>query len=225
MSLSGSVGGGLLVPQSSNLKGNIYSTYDYPLSKTGYDINGKIRLGLPVLPFAIVGIVSYNSLSDNAIIPVTTTSPDIINSKFNTSLSILSVGVGIEYTIIPTPIVKPYIGANAVMNFISGKENYDNNIIPESKLNSTSRFGLDLGVGTLIDIPILPFSLDVEAKYRFANLSGKKFVDYYGIPGFGGISQTPTYNLNDAKNPNDPKDHDRSINYFTITLGLTFKIL
>jgi len=224
ISLSGSVGGGLLLPQSSNLKGDITSSYDYPLSKTGYDINGKIRLGLPVLPFAIIGTVSYNSLSDNAVLPVATTSGNV-DSKFNTSLSLLSVGVGIEYTFLPTPIIKPYIGANVVMNFISGNEKYDNNIIPEAKLNSTSRLGLDLGVGTLIDIPVLPFSLDVEAKYRFANLSGKKFVDYYGIPGFGGISQTPTYNLNDAKNPNDPKDHDRSINYFTITLGLTFIIL
>jgi hypothetical protein len=225
VSLSGSVGGGLLLPQSSNLKGDIYSIYDYPLSKTGYDINGKIRLGLPVLPFTIVGIVSYNSLSDNAVIPIATTSGNI-NSKFNKSLSLISVGVGVEYTFLPTPVIKPYIGANAVMNFISGKENDANSIIPEAKLNSTSRLGLDLGVGTLIDIPVLPFSLDVEAKYRFANITGKKF-DSMGYPynGFGGIAQTPTYNLNDAKNPNDPKDHDRSINYFTITLGLTFKIL
>ncbi len=95
----------------------------------------------------------------------------------------------------------------------------------ESKLNSTSRLGLDLGVGTLIDIPVLPFSLDVEARYRFANISGKDFGGSNGIDGFGERTQMPTFNLNDAKNPNDPKDHDRSINYFTITLGLTFKIL
>jgi hypothetical protein len=177
-----------------------------------------------VLSFAIVGTVSYNSLSDNAVLPVATTGGNV-DSKFNTSLSLLSVGLGVEYTFVPSPIIKPYIGANAVMNFISGNEKYDNNIIPEAKLNSTSRLGLDLGVGTLIDIPVFPFSLDVEAKYCFANISGKEFGGSNGINGFGGIAQTPTYNLNDAKNTNDPKDHDRSINYFTITLGLTFKIL
>jgi hypothetical protein len=85
---------------------------------------------------------------------------------------------------------------------------------------------LDLGVGILIEIPLLPFSLDVEAKYCLANLTGKEFNNMgYSYNGFGGISQTPTHNLNDAKNPNDPNDHERSINYFTITLGLTFKIL
>jgi hypothetical protein len=224
VNLSGGIGGGLLLPQSSNIKGGITSTYDYPLSKTGYDFNGKIRLGLPVLPITIVGILSYNSLSDNAILPVTTTS-GIVNSKYTSSLSIFSAGVGVEYTLLPTPIIKPYIGANVVMNFISGSGSYENNVIPESKLKSTSRLGLDLGLGTLIEIPILPFSLDVEAKYRFANLSGKDFGGSGGINGFGGIPQTASYNLNDAKNPNDASDHDRSINYFTITLGINFTIL
>ena len=224
VNLSGTVGGGLLLPQSSNLKGNIYSTYDYPLSKTGYDLSGKIRLGLPVLPFTIIGTISYNSLSDNAATQVTTTS-GLVNSKYTLSLSIISAGVGIEYTFLPTPIIKPYIAASAAMNFISGKSSYENNIIPESNLNSTSRLGLDLGVGTLIEIPALPFSLDVSAKYRLANVSGIKFDGSNGLNGFGGIPQTTSYNLNDEKNPNDPNDHARSINYLTITLGLNFKIL
>ncbi len=225
ISLSASIGGGLLLPQSSNLKGNIESIYDYPLSKTGYAFNGKIRLTLPVLPFTIAGIVSYNSLSDNAVLPVTTTS-GVVNSKYTSSLSIFSVGAGVEYTLLPTPIIKPYISASAVMNFIGGSGKYENNVIPESKLNSTSRLGLDLGIGTLIVIPVLPFSLDVEAKYRFANAAGKNFDSMgFSYNGFGGIPQTPTYNLNDAKNPNDPNDHDRSINYFTITLGINFTIL
>jgi hypothetical protein len=225
VSLSWSIGGGVLLPQSSNLKGDIYSIYDYPLSKTGYDFNGKIRLGLPVLPFTIVGIVSYNSLSDNAILPYQTIN-GIVNSKYTSLLSIVGVGIGIEYSILPFSIFKPYIGASAVMNFISGKSDYDNNIYPHNKLNSTSRLGLDLGVGTLIDIPLFPFSLDLEAKYRLANLTGKKFDSMgYSYNGFGGIPQTTSYNLNDAKNPNDPNDHDRSINYFTITLGFHLIIL
>jgi opacity protein-like surface antigen len=223
VNLSGSIGGGLVLPQSSNLMGNIYSNYDYPLSKASYDFNGKVRLGLPVLPFSIVGSISYNSLSDNAVIPVTTSS-GVVNSKYTSSLSIVGVGLGIEYSFLPIPIIKPYIGANVVMNFISGSATYDNSIIPTSNLNSTSRLGLDLGIGTIIDVPMLPISFDLEAKYRFANISGKDFGGSGGLNGFGGIPQTSTYNLNDAKNPNDANDHDRSINYFTITLGINFKI-
>ncbi len=124
LSLSGSVGGGLLLPQSSNLKGDITSLYDYPLSKTGYDINGKIRLSLPMLPFAIVGIVSYNTLSDNGIVSINNMSPNNEYAKINTSLSILSVGVGVEYAFLSSPIIRPYIGANAVMNYFNGNESF-----------------------------------------------------------------------------------------------------
>jgi hypothetical protein len=224
INLSGSVGGGLLFPQSSNLKGAIWSAYDYPLSKTGFDVHGKIRLGLPVLPFTIVGFVSYNALSDDAVLPVATTS-GTVNSKYTQSLHIISTGVGVEYCLLPTPIVKPYVSATAVMNFIGGNASYDNDIIAESKMNSTSRLGLDLGVGTSINVPAFPFSVDIEAKYRFANLSGKDFGSSNGANGFGGIPQTTSYDLNDDKNPNDSKDYARSINYFTITLGLNFNIL
>jgi hypothetical protein len=222
VNLSGSIGGGFLLPQSSNLKGDIRSAYDYPLSKTGYDLNGKIRLGLPAFPFAIIGNVSYNSLSDNGVIPVATPN-GLVNANYTNALSIISAGVGLEYTLLPTPIIKPYIGANAVVNFISGSGSWENNIIPESKLNSTSRYGLDLGVGTLLETPILPFSLDLEAQYHLANLLGKTYSN--ALPGNIGNPLIFEPNLDDAKNPYDPKDHDRSINYFTVTLGFKFNII
>lgn len=224
LKLSATVGGGLLLPQSSNLKGNIYSVYDYPLSKNNYNLSGKIRFGLPVLPFTIIGTVSYNSLYDNAILPYQTTT-GIVHSKYTSSLIIISSGIGIEYSFLRLPIISPYVSSSAVMNYFSGRSGFDDILYPENKLNSTSRFGIDLGAGTTIDIPRFPFSLDLEVKYHFANVSGKDFGGSGGANGFGGLPQTTSYNLNDAKNPNDPNDHDRSINYFTITLGFNITIL
>jgi hypothetical protein len=222
VNLSGSIGGGLLVPQSSNLKGDMRSAYDYPLSKTGYDLNAKIRLGLPALPFAIIGNVSYNSLSDNAVLPASTPN-GLVNANYTNALSIISAGVGLEYTMLPTPIIKPYIGANLVVNFISGSGTWGNNLNFETKLNSTRRYGVDLGIGTLIETPMLPCSLDLEAQYHLANLLGKTYSN--AVPGFTGNPLTFESNLDDAKNPYDPKDHDRSINYFTVTLGFRFNII
>jgi hypothetical protein len=226
VNLSVSVGGGLLLPQSSNLRGDMYSAYDYPLSKTGYDLGGKIRLGLPLSPLAFIGTVSYNSLSDNEVIPVALESGGSVNSRYKTALSIVSAGLGVEYPLLPIPVFKPYIGADATMNFISGSTKYQFDTSPETKLNSTgptSRFGLNLDVGTLIEIPFLPFSLDLEAKYQFANLLGKTNKNN-ALPGFI-VPLIFQSNLDDAKNPYDPKDHDRSINYFTFGLGFKFNIL
>jgi hypothetical protein len=225
ISITGSMGGGLLSPQSSNIKGDIYSVYDYPLSKSSYLLGGKLRVGLMALPISFTGNLSYNYLSDNATIPVTTNG-GVVNSIFTSSLSILTVGIGAEYTLFPTPIVKPYASGNLSMNLISGSAKYDNDIIPESKLNSTDRIGIAVGIGTLIEVPVFPISFDVEAKYNFANVIGKTFDSKgYSYSGFGGIPQTATYNLNDAKNPTDSKDHDRSINYLTLLVSINFKIL
>ena len=225
LSISAVLGGGLLSPQSSSVNGNIFSAYDYPLSKTSFALNGKIRIAPSGLPFGIVGSVSYNSLFDSAILPVATSS-GTVNEKFTYSLSILAIGVGVDYSFITTPVMIPYISIAGTLNLIDGNAKYENDVIPESGLNATSRIGLDLGIGTLIATPFLPLSMDIEAKYRFANLFGKQF-DNSGppLPGFGGLPQTPSYSLNDATNPNDGQDRTRSINYLTIVVGFSFTIL
>ena len=218
INLSASIGGGFLLPQSSTLKGQIGGNYDYSLSKAGYALAGKVRLGLQAVPVALVGTLSYNSLSDEGLIPAT--SP----ITFTNSLSIFALGLGIEYAFLPTPIAQPYLSALGTVNFINGEANIGANILPEANLNSTSRLGLDLGLGSQIAVPSFPFSFDIQAQYRFANLAGKQFVNT-GAPEINGIQFSAPYNLNDAANPNDPKDHTRPINYFTFTIGLTFILL
>jgi len=225
LSISGTLGGGLLSPLSSDVRGEIYSTYDYPLSNTSFSLNGKLRVSVPVLPFTFVGSVSYNSLFDSAILPVATPS-GTVNEELTYSVSILAIGVGMEYSFLSTPVFKPYASFAASLNLIGGNAKYENNVIPEATLNSISRFGIDLGVGTSLETLFLPLSLDVEVKYRFANAFGKTY-DTSGLPlpGFGGLPQTSSYSLNDATNPNDSRDDPRSINYLVILVGLNFTIL
>lgn len=222
LSMSATLGGGLLSPISSDIRGDIYSAYDYPLSNLSFAVNGKLLFSLSAVPFDFVGSVSYNSLFDTAILPVATSS-GTVNEKFTYSLSVLAIGIGGQYSFLPTPIFKPYASFAASLNLINGNAYYENNVIPESKLNSATRIGIDLGIGVSIETPFLP--VDIEVKYRLANPFGKIY-DNNGppLPGFGGLPQTSTYSLNDAANPNDNQDEARSINYLTIVVGFNFNI-
>jgi len=221
INITAGLSGGLLIPQSSDIKGSINSVYDYPLGKSSYAIGGKVRVGLLAIPISFIGHVTYNALSGNSTIKISG-----IDSKYSLSLKVVSVGVGAEYNLLPLPIVKPYISGSLDMNFFSGNSKYDNDLISETNLNSTNRMGLALGIGSLIEIPFFPVSFDIEAKYNFANLTGKEFSNNdASFNGFGGIPQSSSYNLNDAANPNDSKDHNRSINFLTLMLSVNFNIL
>lgn len=225
LSVRATLGGGLLSPASSDIRGDMFSAYDYPLSKISFALSGKLRVSTSALPVRVVGSVSHNSLFDSAILPVATSS-GTVNEKFTYAVSITAITLGVEYSFLSTPVLEPYASLAASLNFISGNAKYENNVIPESKMNSTSRTGLDLGIGSSLEAPFLPFSLDVEVKYRLGNIFGKAY-DTSGppLPGFGGLPQTSTYSLNDSRNPNDSQDEARSINYFVILIGVNITIL
>jgi hypothetical protein len=223
--ITASLGGGLLLPESSNLKGNFSDAHNYPLSKTSYTLGIQLRTNLSTMPISFTTRFSYNSLFDNyesdGLFGL-----DPIKIKYMYSLSIISAGVGVEYYLFPTPILKPYISGSLTLNFLSGNARYENDIIPESQLNTTNRAGMDLGLGALLDFPSLPISFDLQANYCFANLVGKQFNNSTnGVPldvYVNGVRQNSKYNLNDAKDPNDANDHNRSINYITFTIGINF---
>ncbi len=222
-SLSVAAGGGLLIPVSSSLKGGPSSMRDYFLSSTRYDVRAKVRVGFPALPFMIVGVVSYDALSDDAVVPVSRMG-DVVNARYGSSLGLLGVGIGAEYAISSLSSVRPYVGAHAVMNFISGRSVYEDALLPPAELNSATRFGLEMSAGAVIDVPTLFCSIDVEASYHLANLWGKSFDGLGPVLPFGGPTLTDSYGLNDGRNPADPTDHTRPINYLTISVGLNFAL-
>ncbi|NTW48429.1 MAG: outer membrane beta-barrel protein [Chlorobiales bacterium] len=136
LSIQGGIGGGLSSGKSD------FTAYE------GYNIGGKLKLGFSSVPFTIVGDLVYNEVERENL---------EVHKKF------FSVGAGIEYQILNTPIISPYVSADAAMNFFFG----DNT----QKFN---RIGAGIGVGTEITIPVLPVNFDVEAKYRYDNLFGKE---------------------------------------------------
>jgi len=136
-SLKGGLGGGI-----SSGAGN-FSDF------SGWNAGGKLKLELPVLPFAIVGIADYNKFSAT-----------ILNTTIKSR--ILELGAGVEYTLLPTPVVSPYLAVDAAMHRVN----------PDFG-DSYTRTGFGFGVGTEIKLPLSPVSFDVEAKYRLANVIGK----------------------------------------------------
>jgi hypothetical protein len=176
LSVTGSIGGGLMLPES-----NFSTLY----SKSGYTLGGKLRVGLPAVPFTLVGLLNYSSVSN-----------DLGIISYSTKIS--TIGAGVEYNVLPLPVVKPYVGVDAAMNLVSS-----------TGTNTATRFGLGIGVGATLDIPLSPISFDLEAKYRFANLVGKSSATA------GSTSSTSA----------DFNDNGYSLNYIAISLGVVFKIL
>ncbi|WP_041468387.1 outer membrane beta-barrel protein [Chloroherpeton thalassium] len=146
LSIQGGLGGGLSLGQSD------LSDYN------GYNLGGKLKLDVKMLPVKVVGHVHYNSLEDDQQRVLTQLGAE----TEDVSVEIVSVGAGIEYSVLPIPLIHPYVSADAAMNFFSGDQ-----------IDSFSRFGCGFGVGTEISLPVLPITFDIEAKYRLNNLIGK----------------------------------------------------
>lgn len=71
--------------------------------------------------------------------------------------------LGIEWSM-PAPVVKPYLGADALVNVISSTA---------AGSTSRTREGLGIGAGAEVSLPFLG-SIDASVKYQFLNLAGKE---------------------------------------------------
>ncbi len=198
-SLSLSLGGGINLPQS-DLKNS------YGMTKMGYAYGGKFKLGLPVVPLNIVALGYYNSFTNETGYPI---------DFFLKKMTIITVGAGIEYVLIPAPIVRPYLGIDATMNLISGIQRYPGPADQplEKNLELANRIGMGIGLGLDFNFPLSPLAFDIEAKYRFANVVGKEYKS----------NTITTYYLNDGKAPDNLTDQNRTLNYINIVIGLKFK--
>jgi hypothetical protein len=116
---------------------------------SGYNLGLKAKLSLPVVPLRPVVIAGYNSFSREGI---------TLQNR------ILTFGAGVEYSPISFGIVSPYLGLDAAMNILTSNA---------TDAHGVARFGGGVGVGAELNLPALPISFDLEAKYRFNNLVGK----------------------------------------------------
>jgi len=154
-------GGGL-----TNVSGPDSYTKDISEGGNGYssEYNYGIiaKLGLPVFPLTPRGFVLIHNLNGSGIPPSGT--EDVESSQ-----SITSVGLGVQYGFIPVPAgFDPYLSLDATFN------NFGDFKVSDVVLSEgASRVGLQLGIGT--EVTIIPLiNLDVFAGYNWFNLTGKE---------------------------------------------------
>lgn len=210
MSPSGDFGGSTI---------DYYAGRQYGLSG-GYDILGKLRLGLA--GFHLVGEVNFASLNNDG-------NSEPGQGFVEVSQKILSVRVGPEYQInIPAIPLTPYLGGTIAVNSFSGETRFQGvSRVPSATyvVETASRFGAGLTVGVLISLGS-SVTLDVGAGYHLMNLGGKEWVDTNPAQD----RRLDSYlSLNDARDPlYRPGDADhfvsgnRAINAFQLMACVMF---
>lgn len=148
LTVSGSVGGGLSLASAKIFNGTSIQDANF----AGFNVGGKLKVGLPLSPVIIVGHLALNQLSAS-------------QSGTDYGFQIFSAGAGIEYILVPLPLLSPYLALDAALSSSKNTKPFDSDAI--------NRTGIGIGAGVEIGIPLSPISIDVEAKYRFANLIGK----------------------------------------------------
>jgi opacity protein-like surface antigen len=168
--LSVGIGGGL-----SNIQGPDAYTESIENGGQGFDseyrIGGKAKLGLPLVPVTFTGHVFYTVMNGEG--DVTPFMSSIGSTKLETSQTMLSVGVGTEYSMVPGPL-SPYLALDiSVNNFGELEREYEDAPSLDSKGDTFTRTGLAIGAG--VEFTLLPtIDIDVSAKYAFNNLVGKE---------------------------------------------------
>jgi len=171
------IGGGLAI-----VNGPEHLTRD--ISKDGigfsteYQVGLKGKFGLPLLPIKIIGEVNYILLNGEEDFDMVISS-EIVKIKAETEASVLSIGVGAEYNLIPGPI-SPYVNATINYNSVSdlkvkASAEYNGISYPAEEETIGEKFSrTGIGIGAGVTISILPIvDIDISAKYNIINLLGK----------------------------------------------------
>jgi len=151
------VGGGLTNVQGPDSYTNDISQDGFGFSSE-YNLGAIVKVDIPLIPITPRGFFLYHKLSSNE---------DV--AEFSQSIS--SLGLGLQYNFIPIPIaLDPYLFLDLTYNNFGDFTETVNGI--ETKSSGSSRYGLQLGIGT--EVTIVPFiNIDIFAGYGWFNLTGK----------------------------------------------------
>jgi len=130
--------------------------------KTAFNIAGKVKLKLPLIPLTPTGMVQYsffNGSYSNAL------------GEYKTSMNVLTLAAGGEFSFLPGPL-SPYAGLDIMYNnFMEGKVTFPGG----SSVFSTSASRVGLGIGVGVEFNLIPMiNFDLSAKYKIMNLVGKE---------------------------------------------------
>lgn len=135
------------------------------------------------------------------------------------AMSIVTATAGVEYTFGQVYQRWNFFGRFGLnSSAIAGNYRVGNgNRFTDTMVNSTdTRFGFEAEIGERYNFPRTPFGIEASINYANINLFGKS----YTTP----VLQQPFFraaagSINDGKNPNDPSDNARTIDYLSFRLG------
>lgn len=145
----------------------------------GYHFGAKARFSLPVIPLAFFCEINYSPLKGEEDVDYNNLYGHNIKMHYETESSLLSIGIGAQYSIIPGPI-SPYASAEVIYNSLADmKVKYSgtsgSTIVKEEMTVSEkfNRTGVGLGAGVFISVlPLI--DIDVNVKYKIVNVAGKE---------------------------------------------------
>lgn len=127
----------------------------------------KAKFHIPYTPLRIITEGYYGFLTDEFTNPGTTT-------RYKATGSLLNIGAGAEFIIIPGPI-SPYISVDGFLSSFGDVEvkRLGDREVKEREVQGNARFGLGFGAGA--EIFLLPnLDADLSFKYAINNLIGKE---------------------------------------------------
>jgi hypothetical protein len=129
----------------------------------GIQLGAKGKFSLPVIPLRVTSFVNYTMFSGDG---------TFNNQKIETDFSIITVGFGGEWSLVPGP-VSPYLAVDILYNRFGEVTMKNTTTNMEQKNDGVSRSGVGIGGG--LEVSILPMlDVDVSAKYNLNNLVGKE---------------------------------------------------
>lgn len=122
-------------------------------NSTGYHIGLVYNLGFgpvdirPGFLYRKVGTYDFEGVVD-----------DVSDPSFD--VTAYEVPVDLRFTLLPTPVVSPYLLAGPQFTFVNGEDEFDD-------ATEDLSFSLNIGAGTDITLPGLPITLQPELRYEF----------------------------------------------------------
>jgi hypothetical protein len=136
------------------------------------------------------------------------------------TMTIFSTTGGLQYTFGQTYQRWNFYGrigfAPTVIASSNRSGNGNRSFFDSLRLNTVdSRVGMEIEIGERYHFPRLPIGIEASINYTNANLFGKSYTDPATFGALFGAGDS----INDGKNPNDPTDNARTIDFLSIRFG------
>jgi hypothetical protein len=125
-------------------------------NSTGYHLGVVYNLGIG--PVDIRPGFLYRRVGTYELRDIPTEAGNALDGSFD--VTAYEVPVDLRFTVLPTPVVSPYLLAGPQFTFVNGEDDFDD-------ATEDLSFSLNVGAGTDITLPGLPITLQPELRYEF----------------------------------------------------------